>query len=233
MPANLTAGWDIVIQFATKSWSLPEAHSFLQERLGDRYIASEWNEPLDCALGAEGDVNAALAAVNALRNKWAPDGPSDLCEVATIPNEHSKVEEELLDLVAQLKERRCITGQPFTLDELLDPKEEREIGECLDSFEGGDLEIVGMVQAEVGLARGDIEEIDSDSASDDPEVVPPSLKEMIEACRILEENSLVVYTEGVLNLVQAARRYRGRLQKMSREGAKQTTLDMFFNFKLM
>ena len=153
--------------------------------------------------------------------------------MATIPNEHSRVEEELLDLVAQLKERRCITGQPFTLDELLDPKEEREIGECLDSFEGGDLEIVGIVQAEVGLARGDIEEIDSDSASDDPEVVPPSLKEMIEACRILEENSLVVYTEGVLNLVQAARRYRGRLQKMSREGAKQTTLDMFFNFKLM
>ena len=81
MPANLAAGWDIVIQFATKSWSLPEAHSFLQERLGDRYIASEWNEPLDCALGAEGDVNAALAAVNALRNKWAPYSPSDVCEV--------------------------------------------------------------------------------------------------------------------------------------------------------
>ena len=61
-----------------------------------------------------------------------------------------------------------------------------------------------MVQAEVGLARGDIEEIDSDSDSDDPEVVPPSLKEMIEACRILEENSLVVCTEGALDLVQAA-----------------------------
>ena len=41
MPANFAAGWDIVIQFATKSWSVPEAHSFLQERLGDQYVASE------------------------------------------------------------------------------------------------------------------------------------------------------------------------------------------------
>ena len=66
-----------------------------------------------------------------------------------------------------------------------------------------------MVQAEVGLARGDIEEIDSDSDDDDdPEVVPPSLKEIIEACQILEENSLVVCTEGALELVQAAPRYR-------------------------
>ena len=84
-----------------------------------------------------------------------------------------------------LKEWRRITGQPCTLDELLDPKEKQEIGEYLDSSEGGDLKIIRMVQAEVG----DIEEIESDSGDDDPEVVPPSLKEMIEACRILEENS--------------------------------------------
>ena len=90
--------------------------------------------------------------------------------MATIPNEQSEVEEELPDLVAQLRERRCVTGQPLTLDELLDSNEEREIGECLNVFEGGDLEIVGMVQAKVGLARGDIVEIDSGSDDDDLEV---------------------------------------------------------------
>ena len=36
-----------------------------------------------------------------------------------------------------------------------------------------------MVQSKVGLARGDIEQIDSDSDDDNLEVVPPSLKEMI------------------------------------------------------
>jgi len=124
MPANLAAGWDIVIQYATEPWSLPDVQSFLQEHLGDQYIASEWKEPLDSVLSAKNDADVALAALNTLHNKWAPDSPSDLCEVATIPNEHSEVEEELLDLVAQLKEQRRITGQPFTLDELLDLKEE-------------------------------------------------------------------------------------------------------------
>ncbi len=121
MPATLAAGWDIVVQFATNSWSIPEAHASLQERLGDQYIASEWNGPLDSASGAEGDVDAALAAINAWHNKWAPN---DLCKVAMAPNAHSKVEEELLNLVAQLKAQRCIIGQLFTLDEMLDPKEE-------------------------------------------------------------------------------------------------------------
>ena len=83
-----------------------------------------------------------------------------------------------------------------------------------------------MVQAEVGLASGDIEEIDSDSDDDEPEVVPLSLKKMIEACRMVEENCMVVCTEGSLELVQALRRYRGHLLRLSRERAKQSTLDV-------
>ena len=205
MPANLAAGWDIVVQYATEPWSLPEVHSLLQERLGDQYIAREWDEPLESILGAEDDTDAALAALDTLRNKWAPNSSSNLCNVATIPKEPSKVEEELLDLVAQLKDRMRITGQPLTLDEFLDPKEEREVGECLESFEGGDIEIVGMVQQEMGVASGEIEEIDSND--DEPEVEPVSLKTVMEACQLLEENSMVVCTEGALEIVQAARRY--------------------------
>ena len=225
MPANLAAGWDIVTQFATEQWSLPEVHAHLQERLGNDYIATEWNESLDSVLRAEGDTGAALTALAALRNKWAPDTPSESCEVAKIPDECNKVEGELLDLVAQLKDRRRIFGEPCSLDELLDPEEEREIGESLSSCEGGDTEIVGMVQQEIGLRRGDIEEIDSD---DEPEVVPPPLKEVINMCRILEEYSMVVCTEGAFKFVKALRGYQGHLQAKSREREKQTTLDTFF-----
>ena len=244
MPTNLAAGWDIVVRFATDMWSIPHVHTLLHERLGDRYIASEWNEPLDVISGAEGDVDAALAAVHAWRNRWAPDSApdlpdsasdlpdsaSDLCEMATmaIPDEHQEVEVELLDLVAQLKVRRRINGEPLTLEELLDPSEEREIGQCLDVAHGGDMEIVSMVRAK---ARGEIEEIvDSDSDEDDPKVVPPSLKEMIAACRMLEENVLLV-CNGALDTVEAVRQFRGHLQKLSREGEKQTTLDMFLTHK--
>ena len=121
MPESLATGWDILVQYATEQWSLPEVHTHLQERLGDQYNESEWNEPLDSVLRAEDNIDAALAALDAFRNKWAPDGPSGLCEVATITNEHKKVEEELLDLLTQLKDRRCINGQLCTLDEVLDP----------------------------------------------------------------------------------------------------------------
>ena len=55
------------------------------------------------------------------------------------------------------------------------------------------------------VARGDIEEIDSDSDDDNPEVVPLSFKEMIEACRMLEENILLVCTDA-LDFVEAAER---------------------------
>jgi len=199
MPANLAAGWDMVVQFATNSWSLPEVHSSLQEHLGDQYIASKWNEPLDSVSGAEGDAEAALAAVNAWCNQWVSDSASDLCEVTTIPDEHNEVKEELLDLVAQLKVWRRIIGKPFTLEELLDPAEEWEIGQCLNVVDSGDMEIVSMVQVK---ARGNVEEINSDSDEDNPKVVPPSLKEMLAACQMLEENGLLVCTD-VLNIVEA------------------------------
>ena len=77
MPSTLAAGWDIVTHFATEQWTVPEVHSILQERLGDQYTAGEWDEPLDTVLGAEGDADAALAALAALHKKWAPSEPCD------------------------------------------------------------------------------------------------------------------------------------------------------------
>jgi hypothetical protein len=115
----------------------------------------------------------------------------------------------------------------------LDPNEEREIGEGHDLFKGGGHEIVVMVQVEMGLAGGEVEEISSDSDDSGPEVVPASLKEMVGACRLLEENSMLVCLEGALEVAQVLCRYRGSLQRMSREGAKQTTLDSFFSSKSM
>ena len=111
---------------------------------------------------------------------------------------------------------------PDTLDEFLDPEEEEETEESPHAFEAGDAEIVAAVKQDMDLARDDIEEIDSDS--DDPEVVLPSLEEMIKNIRFLEENAMLVCTEGSYEFVQAARRYRGHLVRMSKERAMETTL---------
>ncbi len=151
--------------------------------------------------------------------------------MATTSNEHKKVKEELLKLVAQLKDWRHIHGWPYTLDELLDPKEERKIGESVHAFGGGDVEIIRVVQQGIDLARGKIEEIEEiDSDDEDPKAAPPPLKEMIDMCWVME-NCMVVCTEGALEVVQSLRRYRGHLWRMSTEGAEQTTLDAFFSLK--
>ena len=202
--------------------------------LCDQYVANEWNESLDSVLGAEDGSDAALAALGALCNKWAVDTRPELCEVATFSDEQKEVEEELLDLVAQLKVRRCIIGEPCTLEELLDPEEEREFGKNTYACEGGDVEIVRMVQREMALARGEIEDSeDSGSDDQDPEVTPPSLKEMMKMCQIIEEYSMVVCTDGVLEVVQSLRQYQGHLQRMATEQVQQTAHNTFFNLKVI
>ena len=67
--------------------------------------------------------------------------------------------------------------------------------------------IIGMVQVEMGLARGDIEKIGSDSDDSGPKVVLPSFKEMIDTCWLLEENSLALCPEGALEVAQVLRQY--------------------------
>ena len=90
------------------------------------------------------------------------------------------------------------------------------------------------MQAEVDLARGDIKEIDTDSSDDgNPEEVLPSLRDMIDTCQIFEEKSHLVCKEGAFEFVQAVWQYWANHQKMCKEQEKQTTLDMFFNVKLI
>ena len=66
----------------------------------------------------------------------APNGPPDAASES--PNERHDIENDLLDLVAQLKDWGHIFGKPCTLDRLLDPEEEQEIGEDIYAFKGGD-----------------------------------------------------------------------------------------------
>lgn len=58
------------------------------------------------------------------------------------------------------RKRNRIHGRIPTLDELLDPKEEREVGDSPYEFEGGDRAIVGEVQHEMAVASGEAIEVD-------------------------------------------------------------------------
>jgi hypothetical protein len=128
------------------SSSLPEAQTRLQDALGKHYIASEWTPALDAVLNAKGDV---VAAINAVK-KIAPAAPQQRLTIR-IPARPSKapqiteLEEGLMRAVTDLQDRRHIIGTPPTLSELLDPAEEKEVGDSPYRFEGGDAEIIAEV----------------------------------------------------------------------------------------
>jgi len=64
------------------------------------------------------------------------------------------------------------------------------------------------------------------------EVMPPPLKEVMKMCHILEEYSMVICPQGAFNFVKALCEYQGHLQKMIREGEKQTMFNTFFVMRL-
>jgi hypothetical protein len=79
-----------------------------------------------------------------------------------------EVEKDLMNTVEELVKRKQIMGPPPTLEDLVDPIEEREIGDSPYRFEGGDVEIVAEVQREMAIAWGEkIELNDSDNDSDE------------------------------------------------------------------
>ena len=61
-----------------------------------------------------------------------------------------------MDSIDDLVKRKQIIGPPPTLDDLVDPIEECEVGDSPYRSEGGDAEIVAEVLHEMAVARGEI-----------------------------------------------------------------------------
>jgi len=53
------------------------------------------------------------------------------------------------------------------LEDLVDPEDEREVGESPYEFKGGDDEIVDEVRHKMAVERGEIIEVDSDSEGEE------------------------------------------------------------------
>jgi len=79
-----------------------------------------------------------------------------------------------MESVKELVKHRQIIKSPPTLEDLVNPVEEWEIGDSPYRFEGGDAKIVAVVQHEMAVARGDVIKLEDseDDAEDDVEDVP-------------------------------------------------------------
>ncbi|KAG2355705.1 hypothetical protein BDR07DRAFT_1464425 [Suillus spraguei] len=102
---------------------------------------------LKAVMDAKGDIATAHEAVGTLATTASQRTGLKIRIPACpkIPTQVTTLEIELMDLVGGLKSRNRIFGEPPTIEELLDPVEEREVGDHDYEFPGGDNEIVEEV----------------------------------------------------------------------------------------
>jgi hypothetical protein len=227
-PHTDPAAWKIVRIFATTQLSLPNAEKDLQAHLGERYVDSDWRPALKAVMDAEGDMDMALNAIDTLAQAASRrTGLKIRIPACPRPNQLSSAEAELMQSINNLKARNRIFGKLPTIDEILDPAEERDMGES-PTYEGGDKAIADEVRREIAIANGKILDIDSDSDDDD---VHESITrtDLLDLCQRLEVGCMQYGDpQFSLNLSSQLRIYRGSLRREELLTAKQTSLDQFF-----
>ena len=224
--------WEILRNFATSEMTLPNAEEHLKKQLGDRYNERDWRPALDAVMNAEGDVMQAQEALH----KLAAECRLPRLTIRLPPQSRPAIpqiieaEQELMDSVKKLVERNRIIGPPPTLEDLVDPVEEREVGDSPYRFEGGDDEIMAEVRREMAIAQGDIIEVDdSDLDSEEDMEDVPSRGEVIKLCEVLEKVCLRYGdADFSLELPRQLRKYRTKLRRDNLLNSTQTSIDNFF-----
>ncbi|KAF8140331.1 hypothetical protein EV363DRAFT_1152947 [Boletus edulis] len=223
-----SVAWKIIRDFATlPNTTRPDTEVRLQAHLGERYKAEDW-EPVLKAITDEEDTETALATVDKLekaalqRTGLKIRLPARPCQ----PDQLITAESTLMESVNELKSKNRIFGSPPTVDELLDPTEEREMEE--PRFDENDLEksIADEVRREI--AGENVAEAESD---DECEPVGPTVTrgELIQLCEQLESGCMEYGDPQLsLDLLGRIRTYRATLRREELVNAKQTSLDRFF-----
>lgn len=135
------------------------------------------------------------------------------------------LEDDLMKSVEELQARRRI-------DEILDPSEEKCIGEAT-IYEDDDA-IVAEIQRRQAIRSGKIVEVESDEEpeEDNQSKVSTTDSELIGLCTKLEAACIArVDADSSLDFIHDLRGFRAVLQREEMQKAKQTTLDSLWGTK--
>ena len=232
--------------------SMPQAENKLQSHLGIHYKYDDWRAAYSAVLNAEGDVSEAIRSLDKLTMQLfgcpifdlRADTPSPAVAptittvpavrtAATIPPQPAQlehIEKELMDCVDTLAKQRITRGKPLTLEEMLNPEQEREIGESSYKFEGDD-EIVAHVKNEIAIEKGEIE-VDSDGSDEEGEQNGLTAAETVRMCEKLEQACLHYGdADTSLALPNALRKLRIHIKHEMMQGLKQKTLEDWAKFE--
>ena len=229
-PAHADPGmWAIVREFASNDATLPQVHASLQQHLGMRYIASDWNTALDTVMAAKGDVVQATEAINKLTAAACTHtGLIIKLSSRAKPPQLKSLERELSESVANLKGRNRIFGEPLTLDEFLDPiKEQENLDTDAVVFED-DMAIIAEVHRREAVRNGDIIEVDSDDDDDGDSAPTVTTVELMELCQTLEAGYISrAGADASLDFLCHVRAFRAQLRYEDTKNAVQTTLHRY------
>jgi hypothetical protein len=135
-----------------------------------------------------------------------------------------------MDSIEELVKHKRIIGPPPTLEDLVNPIEEQEVGDSPYRFEGGDAQIIAKVRHEMAAARGEVIKLnDSDSEDDGPDNSSLSWHEVIELCKMLEKDCIRYGGENFsIELPHQLRKYRAHLLHEDLLSSTQTSLTEYF-----
>jgi hypothetical protein len=119
--------------------TLPQAEELLSQHLGSRYKNEDWRHTLKAVMDAEGDVVKAQQAIQ--RISATCEQPKLIIKLPARSSELAASESRLANSVRDLQRRNRIFGELPSIDDLLNPIEERQIEDSPHAFPGGDSDI--------------------------------------------------------------------------------------------
>jgi hypothetical protein len=175
--------------------------------------------------------------VNALEQemKAENDAPAMTTSSSNQPSlsQLDQLKGDLTSMVDELAQQRRIRGKRLTLEEPLNPIEEKDVGWSEYQFLDGDQDIVAEARRQIGMqeARDDSEESSGGEADgEDEKAVSP--QEGMALCEQLER-LCVTYPDvkevDILQLQRQLRKLRGHLNHLDFHSKQQTTLDRFLS----
>ena len=235
-PAHMDPiAWDFIHQYAAGTMPLPSIESSLHTHLGDQYVDSDWQPVLKAVMESEDD-DAVLDAISTLRTAaLSRSGIKIRIPALKEPMHKSQqlmlVESEVMESVHHLKEQNWIFSKLLSVDEVVEPPEERELPELV--LDGSVKAIADAVWWETAAANGEVIDVNDgdngdDSSEDNSAALPRS--ELIKLCRELEAGCMHYAGDPQfsLNLSSYLIKFRARLQWEEFLAAKQTMLNTFF-----
>ncbi|KAG2352766.1 hypothetical protein BDR07DRAFT_1497689 [Suillus spraguei] len=190
---NLTLNdWLMVFAYIDEHSDLPGlCHPAFQDTerggkkyLGNHYIEKDWIDALKAVMDVEGDNIKASEAIKKLASA-ACQKTGLVVKILPLPKapQLDTLEHELMKSIEELTTQRQIIGAPLTVDKILNPQEEKNVGE-VTPYED-DNAIVAEIQCQQAIRSGELVEVESDDEDEDDSPKVCAI-ELIPLCKKLE-----------------------------------------------